>query len=125
MGGAARDEVAAAWFCHGLGAFDNGDGTFTVLMNHELGATSGVARAHGGKGAFVFPVDRAQVGPDRAFRRRPDQERAGLEPGDGELRPACGAGRVQPVLLGGPARLVGFLRRRHRDELQRPPVHER
>jgi hypothetical protein len=37
----------------GLGAFDNGDGTITVLMNHELAATSGVPRAHGGKGAFV------------------------------------------------------------------------
>jgi hypothetical protein len=37
----------------GLGAFDNGDGTFTLLMNHELGNTAGVPRAHGGKGAFV------------------------------------------------------------------------
>ncbi|QSV55496.1 MAG: hypothetical protein HEP80_18095 [Dolichospermum sp. UKL201] len=37
----------------GLGAFDNGDGTFTLLMNHELGSTSGITRAHGGKGAFV------------------------------------------------------------------------
>src|SRR6266516_3184539 len=37
----------------GLGAFANGDGTFTVLMNHELGATAGVARDHGAKGAFV------------------------------------------------------------------------
>jgi hypothetical protein len=37
----------------GLGAFDNGDGTFTVLMNHELGAGVGVARAHGSAGAFV------------------------------------------------------------------------
>src|SRR5688572_27312140 len=37
----------------GLGAFDNGDGTFTVVMNHEMGNTSGVARAHGSKGAFV------------------------------------------------------------------------
>jgi hypothetical protein len=37
----------------GLGAFDNGDGTFTLLMNHELPNTSGVARAHGGTGAFV------------------------------------------------------------------------
>ena len=37
----------------GLGAFDNGDGTFTLLMNHELGATAGVTRAHGAKGAFV------------------------------------------------------------------------
>ncbi|MEO8042046.1 MAG: hypothetical protein ABI646_05505 [Acidobacteriota bacterium] len=30
----------------GLGAFDNGDGTFTVLMNHEI-ASGGVVRAHG------------------------------------------------------------------------------
>jgi hypothetical protein len=37
----------------GMGAYDNGDGTFTVLMNHELGATSGVARRHGFTGAFV------------------------------------------------------------------------
>jgi hypothetical protein len=37
----------------GLGAFDNGDGTFTVLMNHELGSTAGVVRKHGAKGAFV------------------------------------------------------------------------
>jgi hypothetical protein len=37
----------------GLGSFDNGDGTFTVLLNHELGNTAGIARAHGGKGAFV------------------------------------------------------------------------
>ena len=37
----------------GLGAFDNGDGTFTVLMNHEIGDTLGVPRAHGGTGAFV------------------------------------------------------------------------
>ncbi|OQP58213.1 hypothetical protein A3860_07770 [Niastella vici] len=37
----------------GLGAFDNGDGTFTVLMNHEFGNTAGVVRAHGSKGAFV------------------------------------------------------------------------
>ncbi len=37
----------------GLGAFDNGDGTFTVLMNHELGATAGVIRDHGARGAFV------------------------------------------------------------------------
>jgi Bacterial protein of unknown function (DUF839) len=37
----------------GLGAFDNGNGTFTLLMNHELGATSGVVRAHGSAGAFV------------------------------------------------------------------------
>lgn len=45
----------------GLGAYDNGDGTFTVLMNHEIGGgtTSGLAsplgtaRAHGNAGGFV------------------------------------------------------------------------
>lgn len=37
----------------GLGTFDNGDGTFTVLMNHELGSGVGAVRAHGAKGAFV------------------------------------------------------------------------
>lgn len=37
----------------GAGAFDNGDGTFTMLVNHELGNTVGIARAHGNIGAFV------------------------------------------------------------------------
>jgi hypothetical protein len=37
----------------GMGAFDNGDGTFTLLMNHEMGSTSGSVRAHGQAGAFV------------------------------------------------------------------------
>lgn len=45
----------------GLGAFDNGDGTFTVLMNHELTSTYSAAgvsystpvRDHGGNGAFI------------------------------------------------------------------------
>jgi hypothetical protein len=37
----------------GLGAFDNGDETFTVLMNHELPANRGVVRTHGARGAFV------------------------------------------------------------------------
>jgi hypothetical protein len=37
----------------GLGAYDNGNGTFTVLMNHEIGSTAGTVRAHGQKGAFV------------------------------------------------------------------------
>jgi len=50
----------------GLGAFNNGDGTFTLLVNHEIGSTLGVPRRHhavstngnlsvniNGKGAFV------------------------------------------------------------------------
>lgn len=37
----------------GLGAFDNGDGTYTLLMNHEIPADKGITRAHGAIGAFV------------------------------------------------------------------------
>lgn len=37
----------------GIGAFDNGDGTYTALVNHEFGGTAGVARAHGSAGAYV------------------------------------------------------------------------
>ncbi len=37
----------------GLGAYDNGNGTFTVLMNHEIQATAGIVRAHGSIGSFV------------------------------------------------------------------------
>lgn len=43
----------------GLGAFDNGDGTFTLVMNHEIptggspAVPLGITRAHGSNGAFV------------------------------------------------------------------------
>ncbi len=36
----------------GLGAFDNADGTFSLLVNHEI-SSGGVVRAHGSAGAFV------------------------------------------------------------------------
>jgi hypothetical protein len=37
----------------GLGVYSSGANQLTVLMNHELGNTAGVARAHGAKGSFV------------------------------------------------------------------------
>ena len=37
----------------GAGAFDNGDGTFTLLVNHEIGNALGEVRDHGAIGAFV------------------------------------------------------------------------
>jgi hypothetical protein len=37
----------------GLGAFSNGNGTITLLMNHEIDSGSGVIRAHNRTGAFV------------------------------------------------------------------------
>jgi secreted PhoX family phosphatase len=37
----------------GTGVFDNGDGTFTLLVNHEFTSNAGVQRAHGSTGAFI------------------------------------------------------------------------
>ena len=51
--GATGGTYKMAGIPDGLGAFDNGDGTMTVLMNHELGGTVGAVRAHGQAGAFV------------------------------------------------------------------------
>ena len=54
-GGPAGSTYRMAGIPDGLGAFDNGDGTFTVLMNHELRNTQGINRANsiliGGAGA--------------------------------------------------------------------------
>jgi hypothetical protein len=52
----ATDVVGGYTMCgipDGIGAFDNGNGSFTVLMNHELGNAVGGVRAHGSIGAFV------------------------------------------------------------------------
>jgi Ca2+-binding RTX toxin-like protein len=48
----------------GIGAFDNGDGTITVLVNHELGSTAGLVRDHGGTGAYVdrLVIDKTTLG---------------------------------------------------------------
>jgi len=47
----------------GLGLFDNNDGTFTLLMNHELSSGSGAVRAHGANGAFIsrYIIDKATL----------------------------------------------------------------
>ncbi|NBU05534.1 MAG: choice-of-anchor D domain-containing protein, partial [Sphingobacteriia bacterium] len=37
----------------GAGAYDNNDGTFTFILNHEFGPTVGSVRAHGQIGAFL------------------------------------------------------------------------
>ncbi len=44
----------------GLGAFDNHDGTFTLLSNHEFGPADGRVRDHGATGSFVssYTVDK-------------------------------------------------------------------
>ena len=37
----------------GIGLFDNNNGTFTAIVNHEISYPGGAVRAHGGSGAFV------------------------------------------------------------------------
>ena len=53
VGDAAVNGYRMVGIPDGLGAYDNGDGTITVLMNHELRPDRGTVRAHGAKGAFV------------------------------------------------------------------------
>lgn len=53
VGDAADNGYKMVGIPDGLGALDNNDGTFTVLMNHELPNTAGGIRAHGARGAFV------------------------------------------------------------------------
>jgi hypothetical protein len=47
----------------GIGAFDNGDGTITVLVNHELSSSAGLLRDHGSTGAFIdrLVIDKATL----------------------------------------------------------------
>ena len=37
----------------GMGAWDADHGAFNLMLNHEIGKSLGIARAHGSKGAFV------------------------------------------------------------------------
>jgi len=53
VGNAADNGYRMVGIPDGMGAYDNLNGTFTVLLNHELGATVGSVRAHGATGAFV------------------------------------------------------------------------
>jgi hypothetical protein len=47
----------------GCGAYENGDGTFTMLINHELVSSSGNVRAHGSTGAYIskWIVDKSSL----------------------------------------------------------------
>ena len=53
VGDAAANGYVMCGIPDGTGAYDNGNGTFTLLVSHEFGGTAGVVRAHGSTGAFV------------------------------------------------------------------------
>ena len=76
----------------GLGAFDNGDGTFTVLMNHELRNTAGVEPRPRRGGRL-----RVEVGHRQGDARGPVRRRSHQRPGVDERYRGD-----QPTLLGRP-----------------------
>ncbi|MFN8083158.1 MAG: DUF839 domain-containing protein [Dermatophilaceae bacterium] len=63
VGDTADNGYLMAGIPDGLGAFDNKDGSFTLLANHEISATLGSVRRHGGMGAFIsrWTIDSASL----------------------------------------------------------------
>ena len=107
----------------GLGAFDNYDGTFTVLMNHEIPPASGVLRQHGFAGAFVSHwIIRKS---DLTVLHGGDQAKQVLEwsSSSGSFVPAARAmGRLCSADLALPS---AFYNRRSGKGYTRPHIHER
>ena len=56
-GGAASNGYEMVGIPDGLGAMDGPRRRFTLFMNHELGETQGIVRAHGQPGAFVSRLE--------------------------------------------------------------------
>ena len=109
----------------GMGAFDNSDGTFTLLSNHEIGATAGGAARPRRPGRVRLEVDHPQVRPGGAERRGPHQVHRAVGCRHLGLPGPLHRRELRPLLLGRPARARGVLRRRQRPGLQRPAVPER
>ena len=53
VGDSAKNGYRMVGIPDGTGAFDNNDGTFTMVVAHELGSTVGIVRKHGNIGAFI------------------------------------------------------------------------
>lgn len=51
--GSLATPYEVAGIVDGLGAYDNGDGTVTIIACHEINTTVGVVRRHGAKGTFL------------------------------------------------------------------------
>ena len=102
----------------GIGAYDNGNGTITVLVNHELSGTVGVPRDHGGTGAYIdrLVIDKATlavVSADDAIKQ------AFLWNTASRFVRADRGGQFQPLLLGRSAGGDRLVRRRQRPRLHR------
>src|SRR5262245_49917612 len=76
----------------GLGAFDNGDGTFTLLMNHEFTLNDGVGVAHPHNASLLTDGD-AATNPAGSFIDR-------LVIRKSDLAVLSGGAQIQQVLDG-------------------------
>jgi hypothetical protein len=91
----------------GLGAFNSDGHDFTLIMNHELLATNGIARGHGSKGAFVsrWKIDRRTLevlkGEDFTACRLPSRSRQPAAQLRGE--DVASTGRRSKVAASGPS----------------------
>ena len=121
VGDAADNGYRLVGVPDGLGAFDNGDGTFTLLVNRELPPAAGVVRDHGFVGAFVsrwtMDIETLQVlaGEDLAKRFYAPNATGGWSP----------LTAAQPAMLGGPAGAKRVLRRRQRSGHDATPLPQR
>jgi hypothetical protein len=102
----------------GLGAFDNYDGTFTILMNHELPENAGIPRQHGFSGAFVssWIVRKSDLtvlhGGDLAKQVFEwDSTNKKFVPADEEIGRLCSADLPQPSALYSRSSGKGFIGR--------------
>lgn len=99
----------------GLGAYDNGNGTITVLMNHELSADEGTVRAHNSTGALVsrLIVDKgslAVLGAEDLIRTvyTWDPEDKAYEAGTTAFDRLCSADLAEPTAFFNPATNKGY-----------------
>ena len=113
VGDAAENGFRMVGTPDGLGAYANGDGTITLLMNHEIGADDGIARKHGSKGAFIskWTIDieslRVTSGSDLIEKTVPENLSfrkfcsADLPPSAALFDASTGKGYHQPLFMNG------------------------
>jgi hypothetical protein len=109
----------------GLGAFDNGNGTFTLLMNHELGNTQGIVRAHGARGSFVskWTIEKSSL---RVLHGEDQIEDLWVWNGSTwQVSSNDGSPTRLNRLLSRPGAGLGLLQRGDRQRLRRPALPER
>jgi hypothetical protein len=113
----------------GLGAFDSGGRTITVLMTQEIPTGQGAVRAHGGTGAYVsrwvINKDTSRSWTAAIFSRRLRAQPMGQWQLEGRRSLGGQAPRHQPPVLGRSGARFGLLQCGEWEGLQWPPISDR